>query len=264
MEKLFNEQKIFELQKELQQARENLTVAEKRNEVFLELAVHDLKSPLRKITTLLQMLTDKAKHQLPDDLLIYVNRLNRSLNETNAIVESFVILNELDNHSLIISDIDVTKIVVETAKRYSTVHNDLQLEVNLESCQPISSDSSLLQKLFEQLFSNSIKFRSEDRPLSISISSAELSEHDFHLLRTYNAEKYYRIDFCDNGIGFSQEDASQVFYAFNRLNGKSDFKGIGLGLSIAKKISKLLGACIYAEKNAEYGGRIVLLLPQSL
>ena len=110
---------------------------------------------------------------------------------------------------------------------------------------------------------NSIKFRTKDVAPVIKIESTVLPESEQLLHELLAGAKFYKIQFTDNGIGFDNEYSKQIFQVFQRLHGKSDYPGSGIGLAICKKIVEYHRGVIYAESVAGAGARFVIILPEA-
>jgi signal transduction histidine kinase len=118
-------------------------------------------------------------------------------------------------------------------------------------------------QLFTNLLTNAIKFRKEDESPVITIRSRILREeekeaHNYH----YNGQTY-AITVTDNGIGFEQEYALRIFQIFQRLHGKAEYPGSGIGLAICKKIAENHKGIIYAEGEPECGSTFTIILPET-
>jgi light-regulated signal transduction histidine kinase (bacteriophytochrome) len=150
------------------------------------------------------------------------------------------------------------------------VKNDLELLIEetgatIEAGKLPSIFGSLTQmkQMFTNLVNNSIKFRKPGTAPVISIESTELDEsakliHNFPL-----GEQYCKITLRDNGIGFDNEYSERIFQIFQRLNGKSDYPGSGIGLAICKKIVEHNKGVIFAEGREGDGALFTIMLPLS-
>jgi signal transduction histidine kinase len=127
----------------------------------------------------------------------------------------------------------------------------------------LQGDSEQYELLFKNLLSNAIRFCKKDKLPIIEIRSESLSTEEIKRFNLGEHKIYYRITIKDNGIGFGEEYSEIIFNPFVRLNGKSEYPGNGIGLSICKKIVENHHGIIYAEGDENSGARIVLILPQA-
>jgi signal transduction histidine kinase len=118
----------------------------------------------------------------------------------------------------------------------------------------------LMHQLFVNLLNNSIKFRSKSRPV-ITIASSTIDKHRREQL-LLPEKSFYEITLTDNGIGFEQEFSEKVFQIFQRLHGKTEYPGSGIGLSICKKIVEKHNGIIYAESAVNKGTTFFVILPE--
>jgi signal transduction histidine kinase len=120
---------------------------------------------------------------------------------------------------------------------------------------------SQFRQLFQNLLSNSLKFVKEDRRPVITIQCDYLLPEQTTGYQLPKAEKYLRLLFTDNGIGFEDEFAGKIFQIFQRLHGRSEYEGTGIGLAICKKIVEHHGGVIYAEGKPDVGSVFTIILP---
>jgi signal transduction histidine kinase len=117
-----------------------------------------------------------------------------------------------------------------------------------------------MRQVFQNLISNSLKFSREGVPPRITIA-AERVEAD--ALDALPAEKgpYCRILLSDNGIGFNSTFSDKIFTIFQRLHGKEEYEGNGIGLAIVKKIVEKHNGSIYVESKENQGTEFIIILP---
>ncbi len=146
------------------------------------------------------------------------------------------------------------------------------LEVQVEEKKAVISIGPLptvkgyrrqLQQLFQNLLGNALKYSKPGEPPQISINSRTVTGADVPLdLPAQQAGKsYYLIEVADNGIGFEQQYAHKIFGMFQRLHGRSEYAGTGVGLSIARKVVENHKGYIWAESEPGKGSSFKVLLP---
>jgi signal transduction histidine kinase len=120
-----------------------------------------------------------------------------------------------------------------------------------------------MQQLFHNLISNALKYSKPDTPPEITIRSQLAKGADAHLnLPVQELDKpYYLIEVSDNGIGFEQQYAEQIFEMFQRLHGKMEYSGTGVGLAIARKVVENHNGYIWATGEPGKGATFHVLLP---
>jgi signal transduction histidine kinase len=152
----------------------------------------------------------------------------------------------------------------------SEVKADLELKIE-ETVATIESDKlpvvdaipMQMRQLFTNLFTNAIKFRGQDKAPHISINSRLATEEEKENLHLSSNIDYYQITVRDQGIGFDQEYALKIFQIFQRLHGKTEYPGSGIGLAICKKIVENHKGQIFAESEAGKGTAFFIILPEN-
>jgi signal transduction histidine kinase len=133
--------------------------------------------------------------------------------------------------------------------------------ITLSGLPSIEADKGQCRQLLKSILDNALLFSKKDTPPVIDISSFELDNEEKNRLDLDPDKTYYKTVVSDNGIGFSPEDAGNIFNPFVRLHGKS-FPGNGLGLAIAKRIVDNHRGIIYAEAEENIGARFIFILPE--
>ncbi|HKZ65211.1 MAG TPA: ATP-binding protein [Chitinophagaceae bacterium] len=227
---------------------------------FIELAVHDLDAPLRKLSVLIDKMT--AKIDPVNDIYDYTTRIQACLSDMRSMIDSLSTLAGLAGVKTQHNSCDIEKIVREAIY-------DLQKEkqnkiVIVSSSLPaIHGDCEQYKQLIRNLLLNAIRFSKKDILPAIEIKSELVKTEEIKKFNLEQNKVYFKITIADNGIGFRQEYAEIIFNPFVRLNGKSEYPGNGIGLAICKKIVENHHGIIYAEGDENKGARIILILPQA-
>ncbi len=120
-----------------------------------------------------------------------------------------------------------------------------------------------MAQLFQNLLSNSLKFTEDEVQPIIKIIADELSPSEQMNYGLPSSRAYVRLTFSDNGIGFNDDDASRIFTIFQRLRGRSEYEGAGIGLSVCKKVVENHGGIIMASGQPGVGSTFTIILPLS-
>jgi hypothetical protein len=176
--------------------------------------------------------------------------LINDLLEFSRVTKSAVPFGPVDLNGIlkqVLSDLELT--IEETG----TVINASELPI-------VEAIATQMKQLFLNLVTNAIKFHKPGMPPAINITAKNISPDDipYGLDQTLD---YCKINVADNGIGFEQEYASRIFQVFQRLHGKSEYPGSGIGLAICKKIVEFHNGIIYAESAPEAGATFSFILP---
>lgn len=229
-------------------------------EEFAYVASHDLQEPLRKISIFGDRLLTSYTEQLPDDGKLFLQKIIDSSQRMQAMI------NDLLSVSLISGNKSF-----ENSDLSALLHEVLQtLEFKIEAKNAIIKTDELpratviqsqVRQLFQNLLSNSLKFVAPGRQAEISITHHWLTPAEVHHLHLQNGRQYLQIDVSDNGIGFENEYASKIFTIFQRLHGKAEYEGTGIGLAICKKIAENHEGLIFAEGRPGAGATFSFVLP---
>jgi PAS domain S-box-containing protein len=221
-------------------------------EEFASVASHDLQEPLRKIRAFSDRLVARHAEALGDgaaDLL----RIQDAATRMQVLIDDVLAYSRVDRRPVEPTDVDLGRLVAATQRGFQERIEEIGGSVRLGNLPEVSGDSGELAQVFENLMSNAIKFRRPDELLRIEVfEDAALS-----------TDRQSVVVFSDNGIGFEEQYAEKVFSIFERLHGRTDFPGTGIGLAICRKIIGRQGGTIHAVAKPDEGARFVISLPRS-
>jgi PAS domain S-box-containing protein len=233
-------------------------------EQFAYVASHDLQEPLRKIRTFAELIQDNYG----DEAFVkkYFQKLDSSAKRMAQLIKSLLeysrLAKETGKGDLIRQKTDLNTILIEVRQDFELLIEEKEATINSEILPTINGNYFQLGQLFSNLISNSLKF-SNTKPV-INISAATIDKNKIpHAPSTLKNGKYYRISFEDNGIGFEQKYDKIIFSLFQRLHGKHDYAGTGIGLALCKKIADNHGGTINASSSLGKGAKFDLYLPLS-
>jgi signal transduction histidine kinase len=224
-ELIVQRKKLVKLNQSLKKQSEGLIQINQELEKFASVASHDLQEPLRTINSFIQLL-DKKLHKSLDaeskELMDFVvNACQRMQGIITGLLDYARIGSKQEEFDLVESSI-VMRDVQENLKE-SIRASEARIEIG--PLPRVRGVHTLLVQLYQNLISNSIKFRKAQAPV---IRIACVSNED---------EDVFSVS--DNGIGMEQKYEQKIFEMFERLSGNGEFKGTGIGLAICKKIVEL-------------------------
>jgi signal transduction histidine kinase len=251
------------LQLDLLQKVEELERTNQNLEEFAYAASHDLKEPTRKV----HFFTEKLKHQLSETLTPeqthLFSRVELAAHRMNTLI------NDLLTFSYVSKGVDAME-SVDLRENMQQVLEDLELEIELKGAvvavddlPTVNGHKRQLQQLFCNLLTNALKYSKQGVTPQIHISTRKVKGHELpvHLQSEEGSKGYYLITISDNGIGFDPIDAERIFNVFTRLHGNVEYKGTGVGLSIAKKVVENHHGYIWAESEPDKGSTFKFVLP---
>ncbi len=230
---------------------------------FIELAGHDLDSPLRKLSMLVDRITSKYENTVDEDTLGYVQRARACLSDMRSMIENLSLLARLGNTTRKTGSCDLDSITRAALKDLQEPGSEEKILISTGSLPIVTGDAGQYRQLFVGLLDNAFKFRKKETVAAVEIVSEETTNKEKQLWGLSPGKLYYKIIISDNGIGFRQEHNERIFLPFVRLNGKSEYPGNGIGLAISRKIVENHCGIIHAEGKENFGARFILFLPLS-
>jgi sigma-B regulation protein RsbU (phosphoserine phosphatase) len=245
------------LERRLQKLTQS-TADQKQINVLLS---HDLQEPLRKIALFSgRLLTDAA---LIRDTVSWkqVRKINKATETMREIVINIQQYLSLDETRIATSCFPLETAFNQALKRAHTGPDDPLVHVLTTSLPEVKADYELMCLMFHHLIGNSLKFKDPDKTrLEISLSTDVVEQNIFvELEDKYKYKEFLRITYSDNGIGFDNALATEMFALFRKAHDVKE--GLGIGLSYCKKIAELHNGFISARSDNGKGANFVILLP---
>ncbi|MBE9463516.1 PAS domain S-box protein [Dyadobacter subterraneus] len=250
---------------DLAEANHLLNLSNQNLEQFAYIASHDLQEPLRKIQQFGDLL--KKKYDSPSqDALIYLDRMQSAATRMSALITDLLTYARISNNPQDSQRISLHEVLSMTLSDLEYTIQQTQAEIQIDQLPIINGDKVQLGQLFQNLVSNAIKFRDAGSLPRIHIRSRLIKSTEIppHVKPTRWASSYHLISVTDNGIGFEQQYADRIFQAFQRLHGKSEFEGTGIGLAICDKVVANHGGAITATSQPGQGSVFEIYLPSDL
>ena len=228
---------------------------------FNHVASHDLQEPLRKIQTFISRINDKEKENLSDFGKEYLTRIEKASDRMRVLINDLLQYSRTNRTEKIFEKTDLNEELNNSLLELSQYIEDKKALINHSKLPKINGISFQIQQLFTNLLSNSLKYAKENVQPIINIELTEVDAKNESRLKDITNKKYYKIEFSDNGIGFDQENADKIFLLFNRLHGKTEYQGTGVGLAICKKIVETHDGQIFASSKLGEGATFTIYFP---
>jgi len=260
-----HEQKIFtenletlveERTTELSDKNTALESSNKELESFNYIASHDLQEPLRKIRTFIHLIEKSGLDS--ENSKKYFEKINSSAQRMSDLIQSVLTYSRLSKTGEDFVETDLNKILEEVKTDFELLIKEKNAKIKSNKLPIIKANSLQINQLFSNLVSNSLKFSTENPHISISSKIVKGKEVN---AQANPEQKFAYLIFQDNGIGFPDEFKEKIFNLFQRLHGKSEYSGTGIGLSIVKKIIEQHKGYITAESKAGEGATFNIWLP---
>lgn len=254
--------RLREYQQSLEEKIRDLNRSNKELEQFAYVASHDMNEPLRKITTFIERLNNKYYNELGEEGQLYLNRIVASAENMRRLIDTLLEFSRTTRHSQPFEMTDLNAILAQVVSDLELQIEDTGAVIDSDKLPAIEAVPSQMKQIFDNLLSNSIKFRKPGVSPHISIKCQRLGKKQKNEANLDQHKTFYRIDFSDNGIGFEPEYREKIFQIFQRLHGKAEYPGSGIGLAIAKKIADHMKGKIYATSEPGSGATFTLILPE--
>nr|ACN58988.1 two-component hybrid sensor and regulator [uncultured bacterium BLR19] len=257
-ERIISEEKVKMLNHKLLENIANLESANKELESFAFMASHDLQEPLRKIRMFSDRLFQKYKDAFQEDADL-VSRIQKSAERMQTLIVDILTFSKISGDKSVFVASDLNTILNDLLAEMKEEVQENEAMISIDLIPPLYVSPTLMRPLFQNLISNALKYRRKDVKPKISIRSEVSSgiiEQD-----TNTVNKYCRIIIEDNGIGFHQKYAEEIFGMFRRLHKNGDYAGTGVGLALCKKITELHNGFISAQSKVDEGSTFIISLP---
>ena len=221
-----------------------------------------MQEPLRKITTYSDRLSEKYKDVLTGDGLMYLSRMVVSAENMRSLINDLLEFSRVSKTGQTYEQVDLNEILQQVKNDLELIIEESGTEMNGNPLPVIDAIPSQMKQLFTNIIGNAIKFHKPGLAPVITIETSILPESELVKYELSKNNVYYKICIADNGIGFEEEYNTRIFQVFQRLHGKSEYPGSGIGLAICKKILEHHHGVIYAEGEVDAGARFIFILPQ--
>ncbi|WP_020604179.1 PAS domain-containing sensor histidine kinase [Spirosoma spitsbergense] len=229
---------------------------------FAYVASHDLQEPLRKI----QQFGDLLKTRLADirgEELTYIERMQSAASRMSTLIRDLLSFSRMSAEYDMRVGLSLNEVVNRVLTDLEVVIAETGAVVRVASLPTVWGDATQLGQLFQNILTNALKFRRAGVVPLIEVNADRLEAMaippSVKPARVANA--YYRIDVADNGIGFDEKYLDRIFQVFQRLHGKSEFTGTGIGLAICERVVANHGGAITASSQPGQGATFSVYLP---
>ena len=269
------EEKVQHRTVELSEANELLL--QKNNELgkmneelqsFTYIAGHDMQEPLRKIQTFASRLLEKENENLSDNGKDYFKRMNLAAKRMQALIEDLLTYSRINSTELKFEITDLRKLAEDVKNELRETIHEKQATVETHELSEARFIPFQFRQLLVNLIGNSLKFSKPGKPPHIVVKSeilkgSALNKEIFSLhADKFNLHKnYYHISVSDNGIGFDPQFKDRIFQVFQRLHGKEEYPGTGIGLAIVKKIVDTHKGIVIAKGEINKGATFDIYVP---
>ncbi len=239
---------LMETQDELMDTIKQLEISNKELKNFAYVTSHDLREPLRMITSFLQLLERRYYDQLDQDANDFIGYAVDGAKRLDLMINDILIYSKVSKGRKL-SEVDINNVIKKVYINLISSIEETDTEITYDSLPTLITDESLMIQLFQNLIANSIKYRGKEKPKIHISAKKEGNKHIFSVK--------------DNGIGIDQKYVKKIYTIFKRLHTSEEYDGTGIGLAIVQKIVQQFGGEIWVESEVGKGSTFYFTIPEN-
>lgn len=267
---LINSRDVTQRKLDEEKLRLYTTKLEKSNrelQDFAYVASHDLQEPLRKVQAFGDRLQRKCGEMLNEEGQDYIKRMRDASARMQTLINDLLTFSRVTTKAQPFKPIELQKIAGEVASDLEVRIEQTGGSIEIGELPVIDADALQMRQLLQNLIGNALKFhRPEEKPL-VKVYAEQLAangasfEMNGESIKIGGEKDFCRIVIEDNGIGFDEKYLDRIFTVFQRLHGRSEYEGSGIGLAVCRKIVERHGGQITAKSSPGEGARFYIELP---
>jgi hypothetical protein len=239
--------KLLQANKQLQQLNQELTRSNRDLEQFAYIASHDLREPLRMVTSFTELLAQRYSHQLDNEAQKIINFAVDGATRMEALINDLLTYSRLGIRGEPFHSIDTETILDEALSNLQLLIAETKTQIIRDSLPKVMGDKAELVQLFQNILGNGIKYRSQEPPLI--------------KIKVESQQNQWLFSITDNGIGIAPQHFQRIFKIFQRLHTKEEYPGTGIGLAICQKIVEHHQGKIWVDSELTQGSTFYFTLP---
>jgi len=214
---------------------------------FANIVSHDLREPLRMVSSFVTLLSRRYGDKLDDSARQYINFAVDGAQRMQDLLEGLLEFSRVQTHGEPFSELDLAEAVEAAVNNLAMLIEDSGAEITIDSLATVKGDKTQLMQVFQNLIANAVKFCKEPPPM-IHISAMQ-------------EENSLSIAVTDKGIGIDPKNFERVFQIFQCLHARQEYEGTGVGLAVCKRIMERHNGSISVESVPGQGSTFTLKFP---
>ena len=255
------QQAVKERTKELEEKNIELQGMNKELEAFTYVSSHDLQEPLRKIQTFAKRILDKENINLSESGKKYFNIIQNAAQRMQILINDLLAFSRLSTVDRKFEYIDLNTIIKGVQEEFKEAIAGKNAVIEVKEICDVRVILFQFRQLMQNIIGNALKFSKPGFPPHIKISSVNIKYSENNNEKLPPNKEYCHISISDNGIGFEKEYSKVIFEVFQKLHGKEEYAGTGIGLAIVKKIVDNHSGFITATSEPDNGTTFNIYIP---
>ena len=245
------------LEQRVSQRTAELEARNRELQEFAYVASHDLQEPLRKVRTFAGLLVSEHADEVGEEVHSYLSRIQNATQRMTTLIADLLAYSRITTQAHTFVRVDLGAVVEDVLSDLQVRLEETAGHVDVGPLPEIEADPLQMRQLFQNLIGNALKFHRPEVPPVVQVQG--------RIEPATDAEggdgPICHLEIADQGIGFSQEYAHRIFAPFQRLHGRGQYEGTGIGLAICRRIAERHGGHIWAQSEPGRGSTFIVRLP---
>ncbi|MFD2569977.1 ATP-binding protein [Spirosoma soli] len=257
-------QDISELKESQQQLERTVRELKRTNqslEQFAYVASHDLQEPLRKIQSFSDLLFERLSHDTDEGIRDLIQRMQSSAHRMQGLVKDLLAYSRLTSRQIDFDAVVLNRVLERAMDDLQPLIEEKQAVIEIDLLPVIPGDAAQLQQLFFCLLNNALVFHKPDTVPRLIVSATVPDKNSLPPQLVTTNREFVTVSIQDDGIGFEEKYLDRIFTIFQRLHGRSRYKGNGIGLALARKIVENHSGLLTAHSQVNQGSTFTAWLP---
>ena len=253
---------LLESNDKLQDSVAKLEIANEELQSFAYVSSHDLQEPLRKIQMYTSVIMENEVERLTDKGKNHFDKISFAASRMRILIDDLLTFSRSNDDITKYESIDLNDVLAQVLEESNSIIEQSNAKVTVEKLPEIEAILFQMRQVFSNLLNNAIKFSRKNVAPEISIRASEVVSNQLSKLNLNQNKKYFAIQVEDNGIGLPKGTEGKIFEVFQRLHGKHEYEGTGIGLAIVKKIISNHKGMVTTKSEEGIGTTFTVILPE--